>query len=202
MVGPGEPQDGCTGCRGPAADDDALRWSGTPGARRRRVLRGVVAHWSYEGSARELVRAAKFRRHRQAASYLGASLAESVQQARTPGDLLLPMPLSAERLRRRGFNQAAQMARAVARRTGLEVSVRGLVRHRDDPPQSGRPRSARLRGPRGAFRARSHLVRGRCILLVDDVLTTGATVRAAAHVLRTAGALAVTAAVACRAERR
>jgi ComF family protein len=105
-------------------------------------------------------------------------------------DLVIPVPLHPRRLRRRGFNQAAELARGA----GARVEVGVLERIRDTPPQTGRPRAARLRNVTGAFavppRARPRLF-GRRVLLVDDVLTTGATVWACAETLAGAGAAAI-----------
>jgi ComF family protein len=201
ISGPLGPVAHCARCAGPAAEPDALSWSGAPGSRGRQALRGVVACWPYAGSARDLVRAAKFGARPAAARFLGRALCAPVAAARVPGDLVVPVPLSAVGLRRRGFNQADVMARVLARAVDIEYDRRALQRVRHDEPQSGLGRAARLTRPAGAFRARSARVAGRCILLVDDVLTTGATARACALALRRAGARAVTAAVACRAER-
>jgi ComF family protein len=161
---------------------------------------GVTAAWSYEGVPRDLVLALKFRRRLAAAAPLARALATALEEDGVPGDLVVPVPLSRRRLRSRGFNQSEEVARRVAKILGLEASSRALLRVRHSPPQSGRSRAARLRGVLGAFRARRGAVEGRCVLLVDDVLTTGSTLLAASRALRRAGALAVTAAVPCRTE--
>ena len=192
---------GCPRCVGPDAARDALRWSGTRGGAARRALRGVVAAWPYAGTARDLVLALKFHGRPEAARPLGWALTEVLQAARIPGDLVVPVPLSRRRRLQRGYNQAALLARCVARGLGRASHMHGLVRRRHDRPQSGLSGSARRVGPRGAFVARERVVRERCILLVDDVLTSGATAQACATALRAAGAQAVTAAVVCRAER-
>ena len=202
ITGPLGPVPTCARCSGPGAETDALRWSGEPSRLRRRPLRGVLACWPYEGAARDLIRATKFRQRPEVARLLGPLLAEVVEAARTPGDLVVPVPLSGRGWRRRGYNQAAVLAAALAERLGVRYRAAALQRTRHDTPQSGRSRQARLRGPQGAFLARPRLVRGRCVLLVDDVLTTGATAVACARALRRAGASAVTAAVVCRTERR
>jgi ComF family protein len=158
-----------------------------------------VAPLRYRGPARDLVLALKFGGRLPAAAPLGRMLADAVVAAGIPGDLVVPVPLSRARFRRRGHNQADEIARVVARLAGLERDPRALSRRRDGGPQSGKTRAARAKGPRGAYRADGDRVRGRCVLLVDDVVTTGATASACARALRRAGAARVVLAAACRA---
>lgn len=103
--------------------------------------------------------------------------------------LLVPLPLSPERQRQRGFNQAQEIARDLARRLALPVDA-VLQRPRGAPPQAGLPWSERVRNVRGAFTARRRLDGAR-IILIDDVMTTGATLAEAASTARRAGALRV-----------
>ncbi|HEV2874728.1 MAG TPA: hypothetical protein VGW14_06220 [Thermoleophilaceae bacterium] len=108
--------------------------------------------------------------------------------ASAPRDLLrghlVPVPLHPVRLRRRGFNQAGVLADAIARTTGLAAS--GCLRRRGPgPPQVGRTRGARLAGPAGSIDARPPAPP--VALIVDDVVTTGATLAACAAALRQAG---------------
>ncbi len=113
-------------------------------------------------------------------------------------DLLLPVPLSRERLRQRGFNQALELARQLApAKTAADV----LLRLRDTPAQSSLPRAARLRNVRDAFGVapgRARDIQGRRLLLVDDVMTSGASLYTAARALREAGAAHITALVLAR----
>ena len=101
--------------------------------------------------------------------------------------LLVPMPITRSRLRERGFNQAAEIARVASRSLRIPCAVRALERTRDAPPQSRLGRRPRLANLRGAFRCRARL-HGRHVALVDDVITTGATAHAASQALRRAGA--------------
>lgn len=218
----------CLACQGPAWDSplpsvcarclEGLPWIGSPCARcgreagaavlsspcgicrdERLDVDGVVSPLRYRDGARDLVLSLKFARRTPAAIPLGRLLADALLRAGRPGDLVVPVPLSSTRLRRRGHNQAEEIARVVARRLGIERSPRALQRRRDTRPQSGLSRARRRRNPRGAFRARRDLVEGRCVILVDDVVTTGATASACARALRRAGALRIVLAAASRA---
>ena len=110
-----------------------------------------------------------------------------------PGDtLLVPVPLHRTRLWRRGFNQSAIVARELSRRTGVPIAVDALRRTRATPPLKGLSMRQRRRTVAGAFRANSSAeLRGRTVVLVDDVLTTGSTANACARVLKRAGAARV-----------
>jgi ComF family protein len=162
-------------------------------------LDGIIAPLRYTERARDLVLALKFKGRTPAARPLGLLLADAVEAARVPGDLVIAVPLSRRRLRQRGHNQADEIARVVVARTGLDRDAAALVRRRDTRPQSGLPRAHRAKNPRGAFRARRTRVEGRCVLLIDDVVTSGATAGACARALKRAGALRVVLAAACRA---
>ncbi|WP_287496226.1 ComF family protein [Pandoraea sp. CB10b_02] len=111
--------------------------------------------------------------------------------------LVVPVPLAPSRLAARGFNQAWELARVAARRANLPASAHVLRRARTTASQRRLSREARMRNLRDAFVA-SDGVRGRRIILVDDVMTTRATCDAAARALKTAGASHVLAAVALR----
>ncbi|HEY3047614.1 MAG TPA: ComF family protein [Polaromonas sp.] len=118
-------------------------------------------------------------------------------------DWIVPMPLSAERLQTRGFNQAWELASALARqsRTAAQADARLLLRIRHTRPQSQLKREARLANVKGAFLVdplRVAGLDGRRVLLVDDVMTSGASLCTAAEALRQAGAAHVTAVVLAR----
>lgn len=172
-------------------------------------FRRTVAGAAYDGVVRDLVLALKFGRDRLAALPLAALLAAAIRRAdlgaplRPGADAVVPLPLSRRRRRERGFNQAELVARAVARALGLPLRPSWLARLRDAPPQSLAPtRVARRANVAGVFLARVPLRPGRRaprVLLVDDVMTTGATVEAASRALRAAGCAEVIVAVAGRA---
>ena len=108
----------------------------------------------------------------------------------TPGTTLVPVPLHPRRLADRGYNQAAVLAAALARQYGLADSPRLLTRRRETARQVGKNREERLANARNAFVVRERSGRNRAenrVILVDDVVTTGATVRACAQALRQGG---------------
>lgn len=102
-------------------------------------------------------------------------------------DALVPVPLSIEGLRQRGFNQSLLLAHHVSKKTGVALEMDGLVKVRDTHPQIGLSAKERAANLRGAFRAARDF-RGERVVLVDDVMTTGATAAACARQLLKAGA--------------
>jgi predicted amidophosphoribosyltransferase len=151
------------------------------------VLSGVRlwAPVAYEGPARDLVRALKFRGALSLAREMAALVVASAPDDLLRGDVV-PVPLHPVRLRRRGFNQAVVLAEAIGRTTGL-ATADCLRRRGPGPPQVGRTRGARLSGPAGSIEARARVPP--TALIVDDVVTTGATIAACAAALRRAGTI-------------
>ena len=145
----------------------------------------------YEGALRSVLHALKYRDHMRAAERLAEALAEdpAVCGLRSAGAVLVPVPLHPRRRAERGYNQSELLARALARRLCLGVAPGALVRRKDTAPQTGLSAAARRQNVSGAFAVRRRtLVVDRPVILVDDVLTTGATARACALALRAAGA--------------
>ena len=138
----------------------------------------------------------KFSSYLAAAPLLAELLAGAVDPADLP-DVIVPMPLSEERLRSRGFNQALELARLLARFTGIRLALQGCVRVRHDEAQSALPFARRSRNVRGAFVCLEDFG-GLSVAVVDDVLTTGATLNEVALVLRRAGAARVQGWIAAR----
>ena len=146
----------------------------------------------YEGVARAAVRALKFGGRKA----LGGSLADLMEKSmrRFPElaagvQEVVPVPLHAKREQERGYNQSAVLARNLAERLGLPYADGAVARLRQTPPQVGLDRLARKRNMEGAFEVTDvPRVEGKVILLVDDVMTTGATVSACAAALKAAGA--------------
>jgi predicted amidophosphoribosyltransferase len=144
----------------------------------------VEAVLTYQGAGRRMLLALKYANAKPVARSLASAMARRARRHRV--DVVTWAPTSAARRRERSYDQAEVLARAVAWRLG--VPCRRLLRRTDGgPPQTGRSRADRLEGP--AFEARRR-VRG-AVLVVDDVVTTGATLRAADAALRAAGAEAV-----------
>lgn len=149
---------------------------------------------SYEGPVPDLIHALKYADRTDLAPMLGAWMARAAHELVGDADMLVPIPLHWGRLASRRFNQAALLAHQVGRLTGLPVATRLLLRTRRTPRQVGLGRDERERNMRGAFMvpaARKAMLAGRRPILVDDVLTTGATLEAATRALLAAGAAAV-----------
>jgi ComF family protein len=167
--------------------------------RRAPPMAATTAALRYEGDARRLLPRYKFGADLAAGRVLAGLLVEAVASAPRP-DLVLPVPLHTARLRERGFDQAWELARTVARELDLPARCDGLRRIRATPAQTGLDAAARRRNLRDAFSA-DPAVRGLRLALVDDVMTTGATVAAAARALHRAWAASVDVWVVARAPR-
>jgi len=185
---PGDPS--CTACGRPFGDSMPDGGTCAPCLADPPRHAGIAAATLYNDASRKLVLAFKH------GSKLG--LAPMMAGLMVPrldfvdGDwLLVPVPLHRWRLWKRGYNQAAELARQVSRRTGARLGVDVLERRKRTPSLGGLGKLARRRALSGAIgvrAARSHLLRGRKVVLVDDVLTSGATSDACVSALRRAGA--------------
>ncbi len=147
-----------------------------------------------EGPARRLVHRLKYADRLETAGPMGQWMARAGAELLHDADLLVPTPLHRRRLFSRRFNQAAALASAISRASGVPFDPLVLARVKATPPQVGLSRAQRADNVQGAFRtleeARPRIV-GRKLVLVDDVLTSGATSNAAARVLLRAGAARV-----------
>ncbi len=145
----------------------------------------------FEGVLREAIHCFKYRGRTVLAEPLGDLMATYWTQHTMPIDVLVPVPLHAARLRERGYNQAALLAREMARRVGLTVDERVLVRRRATASQVKLDADQRKANVRAAFRCSGDGLTAKRILLIDDVCTTGATLEACAAALYDGGARSV-----------
>lgn len=191
----------CVQCRTPFLNEFPLDADGRcPSCRE--GLRGFDAAYSfgsYDGTLRKLIHIFKYERVRTMAGPLGGLLAKAAPRDRA-FDAVIAMPMHWYRRIERGFNQADLLADGVARRLGAPVI--SPVRRRWTPRQSGLTLAERKRMPATVFEVRPGAVEGKRILLIDDVLTTGATAGACARALKSAGAPHVSVLTAARADRR
>lgn len=193
---PGGSEPLCSGCR------SELPWLGescprcampSPGAqvcgtclRDAPAFDRTVALWRYAPNADRLVHAFKYRGRLALALFLASELALRID-ALPAVDVIVPMPLARERLAERGFNQAHEVAKRLGRLTRIPVAARAVRRTRETADQTGLDPEARARNVRGAFSCDIALD-GRRIAVVDDVMTTGASLGELARLLKRAGA--------------
>ena len=183
----------CPVCRTPGAapcDRCARQLRPAPDLPTPAGLDDLAAPISYTGTGRELVARLKYRNARAVLPALANAIADLVDPATV--DVVTWAPTTAARRRERGFDQARLLARAVARR--LHRPCRALLSRQPGPAQTGRAKHDRLAGPTFTI-TRNPPCR---VLVVDDVVTTGATLIAAARVLKAAGAVEVKGAAAAR----
>lgn len=164
---------------------------------------GARSFGSYTGELRRLIQGFKFQGRRNLAKLLGPLLADAFFDSwrKEDFDLIVPVPLHARRKRERGYNQSELLARSLSRRTAIPCR-RPLIRVRSTLPQVGLTDSQRLQNVRKAFRCTSsRQISERRILLIDDVMTTGATAASASRALLEGGARRVSVLTAARAEK-
>jgi len=170
VEGPAEQETECGRCRGG-----------------RMAFKGLRSVFVYEGASRDAVHAIKFRGLSAVAPRMAALMAERLLEWSPPVQAIVPVPLAGHRRRQRGYNQSELLAKEASRLSGIPLARRALVRRRGTPPQVRQPDEwARRRNVAGAF-APGRTVPSGGILLIDDVVTTGATLDACARVLISEG---------------
>lgn len=167
----------CYACRGSKAREYKCR-----------VIRSAFV---FNSSSRALVHALKYARADYLAGYMGGLMAERFKKypELAPADVVIPVPLYPKKNRKRGYNQSELLARAFGPKVGLPADASSLARVRDTVSQTTLGRKGRLENMTGAFACkRPGAVKGKTVLLVDDVATTGATLEGCAEALKRAGA--------------
>ncbi len=149
----------------------------------------AIRSWAiFEGPVRLAIHTLKYGRNVALGDALAPHLVEFVNKLGWQVDLVVPVPLGSQRMKERGYNQVGLLAKPLAAMQGWQYSPKGLVRVRETRSQVGLSPMERKENISGAFRADRALVSGRTILLMDDVVTTGATLAACSEALVEAGA--------------
>ena len=180
---PNRPPSACPRCGLPGLDGGCCAAC----EREKPAYDATLALYDFVFPVDAMVHALKYRHRLSMASFFGAALAARAQDFGAQADLILPMPLHPRRLAERGFNQAVELARPLARVRGLPLGLAVVSKLRDIPAQAGLDREARLRNPRGAFECDVSL-QGQRVIVVDDVMTTVATLGELARTLKRQGA--------------
>jgi competence protein ComFC len=174
----GKPQTGgqlCSGC---------VEWQAS--------IDGIRSPFRFEGAVREAVHQLKYRNLRTLAPLLAGLLNDCLTATPLPAEVLVPVPLHRKRLRERGYNQSRLLVEGLSRLNDLPAVVDCLVRQKHTPPQT---RTSTVEERRdnviGVFASRDDRLRGKKVLLIDDVATSGATLDACAAVLKESGAASV-----------
>jgi len=199
----------CDGCGAPAEFDagetlhDRARCPAC--LARKRAFDRARAAVAYDEHSRDLILQLKRADRTDLAGLFALWLSRAARDLIEDSDVVVPTPLHPIRLFARRFNQAAEIARPLARRAGLAYLPGAIVRRRNTPSQAGRSGAGRRRNMAAAFASPKPMwrrIEGQRVLLVDDVLTTGATAEACARVLKAAGAACVHVATVARVQER
>jgi len=173
----------CPVCWMPGAGDVCGRCRSQPFA-----FEAARCPFVYDGAAREAVHALKYQGVSAVAEVMARAMAECLEEWRPPATALVPAPLTGGRRRSRGYNQSEMLARELSRLSGLPVATGVLLRRRGAPPQArAADEAARHANVADAFAVRQRDALAGPLLLVDDVMTSGATLDACARALRGAG---------------
>lgn len=146
----------------------------------------IASFSAYRGPLKRALLSLKYRPDKALADVMASWLADRWGSSGWQASLIIPVPLAAARMRQRGFNQAALLAHGLASQLGLTCLPEALRRGRNTNSQVGLDHDERWQNVRGAFQANHELIRDQAVLLVDDLYTTGATMKACRQALREA----------------
>lgn len=153
---------------------------------------GIRSPFVFQGTIRNAIHSLKYRKLRALAVPLSELLWEHLMTETTTYDILVPVPLHPARVRERGYNQSALLARELGKKAQLPTNEKALLRIKDSLPQAkARSADERMRNVMDAFACTGNEFSGLRVLLLDDVCTTGATLEACAIALKKAGASSV-----------
>lgn len=164
----------------------------------------VLSVWPYAGQTEELIKRFKYGRRRALSAYLAQSISPLIRAGANGGtdsNLLVAVPSPGSSLRARGFSHLGMLLRSISRELGIPYDILALRSVRGRQPQAGLSLMARAANVRGSYIARHRRISGKRIILIDDVLTTGASLAAAAKALRNAGATEILAVTLARSPR-
>lgn len=152
----------------------------------------MMRSWAvFDSPVQNALHTLKYRRNIGLGESLAVGMAEFFRSLRWPVDIFIPVPLGKNRLKERGYNQVALVARPLAYEVGLQYSPRALWKARETRSQVGLTISQRRENVQNAYRADPMVVKGKSIILMDDVATTGSTILACTDALLSAGARVV-----------
>lgn len=148
----------------------------------------VIALFSYEFPINHLIHQLKFAKKLTIARVMGEGLLQKIQEQNTEKkpELIIPMPLHPQRLKERGFNQAHEIARIIAKPLKIPMNTSAIIRHKNTAEQASLPFSERKKNLSQAFLLREKIT-AKHVAIIDDVMTTGYTVRALADLLKAQG---------------
>lgn len=153
---------------------------------------GIRSIFYFDGIVRKAIHELKYYNVRALSNCLAEFLYTYLQTNKIDGDTIIPVPLHKDRLRQRGYNQSALLARKLGKLAGISVTEDRLVRIKDSKPQARtKTGGERRKNVTGAFLCNSDELKGSRIILIDDVCTTGATLEACAETLKNAGVISV-----------
>ncbi len=169
-------------------------WQTCENCRKKSTISELVAYADYGGNTKELIHSFKYERAVGAAGQLGEWLAAEINELDCKNALLVPVPTATSRVRQRGYDHAEMLAMEASKRSNINYA--NLLARLGQAHQVGAKRGERNRQMSGAFRAiHPERIKGKHVVLVDDIVTTGATLREAARVLKKAGARKISAVV-------